>query len=228
MMTKLVDSAVLRLRKFLVATFGTSGESTDDPLTWQYIILIVVAAVVFVPAINVGMDNLKRGGLTLPFDELELTHRYEDQSGIAVSYPQGWEASSPQFGSIQMTNAPNPQVITSAGDASVTISILARSILADELDSEASPQEVLTYALVSAGLEEDAFETADLTVDNLPAATTRIASAGMDVNLVLIDLDNGFLLLVQGLTLEGTWDDFANTFDRILATLDTDLTLSAP
>ncbi len=206
---------------------ASARQQADDPLTWQYILLIIIVAVALVPAIGSTMGNLSRGSLNLPFDQLTLTNVYEDPTGIAVSYPQGWEAAFQQIGAFRVTNAPNAQVIRAVGEVIVDFRLLTldnlSSIVGTGLESGAAPQDILALVFADASAQDESFDVTALTVHDKQAAHVFFADAGMDVNLLLLDLEDDFYLVVQASTLEGAWDQFSSTFERMLATLSTDL-----
>ncbi|MFC1961153.1 hypothetical protein ACFLYO_10635 [Chloroflexota bacterium] len=216
------------------------NQATHEILNWQYILLIVAIAVLMplIASAPISLDRAERPAAPPPaaisaddlqvLNELAINAAYEDPSGVALNYPEGWIISPLQPGYFMLTNYPIPIQSDTLPQDFVGLQFDVR--LLEELtilpDGSAPPVGTTAHELaeIIAGLilgSPEAAEITDITVNEFPAARFSASNPADPFGageIIIVTPDEATVAIIQTST---TPANEANTAEPIKNILDT-------
>jgi len=156
-----------------------------------------------------------------PLTATSLDQHYEDDTGLAFDYPEGWYTGMPQVGYVLLTNFPQdvqnlPDNWAIIGFQTGTLADLA-SPDGTVPEPGTSASELVQSLLDTNGLSD--LEIQELTLDGQPAARVHIVNQGREFEFVLAVIQETEIVSIRAEVTDGTWETASPLFDEILASL---------
>jgi hypothetical protein len=194
----------------------TRPAPSTDELPWQYIGLIVAIAVIAVLA-SLSPIEVERAPRPVSLSELAFTERYDDPSGVSLSYPAGWEVSALQPGQFVVANYSNAGMVEPAQPNQ--IAILVRTFQLDQIGYESGTDvNIIMLDIVGQiGMTED--DIVNRTIDGSPASVVQFSENGVDFTVVLSTPNENALVQIVSNATEGHRGQADIAFDNLLETV---------
>ncbi len=202
----------------------------QDVLSWQFILLIVVIAVL-VPLISAAPVTIERSPAPVPtavpvdysayqyLNELALTATYDDPSGVSISYPEDWLITPIRPGFFVLSNYPvdgSMQTIP----ADLVVTQFQTGAMENFTLPDGSPPAPGTDAhdIMQAMLASvpEPIAITDLTVDGSPAASIHLTRQGAWREITLVTPNENALVFIDFNTSEGNWENVNGLHQRLL------------
>ncbi len=190
----------------------------QQPISWQYIVLVAAIAVMtlLVAAAPIPIERVER---PLSLNDAELTQHYSDEgTGISIDYPDGWQVIPVEPGYFMLSNYDADPAEPPQHQSQVVIHFLSAPYSAFRIPEDITVTEILEAMLNRSGRGAD--EMTEVSIGDFPGARAHFLERGIEKERFLITPADATLVFIEADTVQGAWDEMRDLFDRMMDTLE--------
>lgn len=191
-------------------------EEKPQALSWQYIVLIVIVALL-VPLVAAAPIDINRAERPLTLNDLTLSQRYDDESGLSLEYPAGWQITPLAPGQFLLANFQEASMAPPSRDNQMVV-LFRKAAFADL----GMPDGTNTYDLmvdISANANYTENDIVETEVNGIPGSRVHFEQDDLAIELILLSPDDSTLIIIEADTVTSTWDNASALLENILNTV---------